>query len=145
MIKYVVSAIMSVFSSIFGALFGKVSWSTPPWINCIKRHIAAKPKAYAIAAVGVLVAIVAICYSYHWYNSRPQPERIITQIITPKITPAGDVLIPDVLTLNFGVMTNNELSVRSVAPLDMNGKKSLKALPSHPPSMAPGCGKATIN
>lgn len=111
---------------IFTTLFGKISWTTPSWLQSLCRQTTERPKAALAYAVGILVVIGTLLYGYHWYANRPQPEWVSAQIIIPKITPLDQTLVPDNLMINFGVMQNNQLSARSVAPLQLVGKTIIK-------------------
>ncbi len=126
MIKRMLDAIFSVISSLFSKLFGTFSWTTPPWLASLKNKAAAKPRESLLLVIGVALLLSSLAYSYHWYRNRPQPERITAQIVTPNITPLGDYLMPDNLTMNFGVMKHNEFVARSVAPIALNGQEVTK-------------------
>jgi uncharacterized protein YfaS (alpha-2-macroglobulin family) len=79
----------------------------------------------------VIIALILVCtlvYGYHWYQSLPKPERVIARITPPKITPVDKVLIPDVLTIDFGIPTNEQLNNKPVAPLNLIGKEVTKGI-----------------
>lgn len=121
-------AVVAAIGAFIGLVFGKFSWVTPPWLDYFKQKAAANPKACRTFVAGFILLAAVIAYGYYWYTTRPQPERITAQIIIPKVTPVDKVLVPDSLTINFGVLSNNELSARSVAPLDMVGRNVTDAI-----------------
>lgn len=109
-------------SGLFAFLFGKISWTTPPWLAALKSQATQHPKGFWS---GFLALIVIVCGSYLgflWYQNLPQPKLIVTQITPPKITPNEKTLIPHPLKIDFGIITNGELSPRPVAPLSLVGK-----------------------
>lgn len=110
-------------NKLFSALFGKFTWTTPPWINHVRAKSVANPKRFWGGSLLGLLALALGWYLYHWYQNLPQPERVTAKITAPKITPNDTVLIPDNLTIDFGVGSAGELSARSVAPLSLVGKE----------------------
>ena len=117
------SKLISMICSWFESIVGKISWSIPPWLNYLYNRAVAKPRETAGIIAGIIIFLCGIVFSYHWYKSLPQPVRVIAQIIAPKITPLDKILVPDVLTINFGVITNHEFAARSVAPISLIGKE----------------------
>jgi uncharacterized protein YfaS (alpha-2-macroglobulin family) len=126
MLNNFLSAIVNSISGLLGLLVGKISWSTPPWMHYLGAKASARPQACKKVGMMTVALLLVFGYGYYWLTSRPQPELVTAQVITPKITVNDNTLIPDVLIFNFGVMTNNEFLPRSVAPLDQVGKEVSK-------------------
>lgn len=103
-------------------LFGKLSWNSPPWIKSLCTKAKADPQTFWGRACGLLILVIVIVYTTLWYQHRPQPQRIVAQVTAPKITPNDKTLVPDTLSIDFGLLKNGELANRSVAPLNLVGK-----------------------
>lgn len=99
------------------SLFGKFSWTAPAWATTVK------PRKFWAITLTTLIAIAALFSAYCWYQSLPQPERILAKITTPNLTPIDKILVPDNLIINFGIPANDELNPRSVAPINLIGKE----------------------
>lgn len=121
--KKILSQLFTSIAAFMTLLFGSLSWKTPTWINYLLKSAAAKPKAFWGITSAAIIFILAIFFGYHWYLSLPQPERVIAKITAPQLTPVDKILVPDTLTINFGVPSNGELSSRPVAPLSLIGKQ----------------------
>lgn len=116
----------NIFSSInrfLSLLFGNISWNTPPWINYLHHKAVTRPKAFWGSSLFIIFLIIVSFLGYCWYQSQPQPIRVIAQIKPPKITPNETELIPDSVTIDFGVFSNHEFTARSVAHLNQVGKE----------------------
>ncbi len=133
--KKVFSAIVLFISALVGFFVGKISWTTPSWLDYFRQKTAAQSNAFKAAGVAGVLLVSLLFYGYHWYHSRPHPDQIIAKIIAPKITPNEKDFIPDVLTINFGVIENEEFVGRSAAPLDLVGKEVTDGI-SLTPAMA---------
>ncbi|VVC77248.1 hypothetical protein AQUSIP_25750 [Aquicella siphonis] len=116
----------------FASLFGRLTWNTPPWINYLRHHAHARPKKFWASALICAALSAALIYGFYWYHSLPRPERVVAQLTPPKITPLDTLLVPDVLTLDFGILSNGKLSTRPVAPLDSIGKQVAKGITIRP-------------
>jgi alpha-2-macroglobulin len=132
MVKKILSQLLAASCRFINLVIGKVSWNTPPWINYLRNKAAVRPNLFWGASLGILFFIAALAYGYQWYQSLPQPERVIAEINPPKITPVDKVLIPDTLNIDFGVSSGGALHSRPVAPLDRVGKEVTQGI-----SMAP--------
>lgn len=117
---------------IWSSLVGNVSWNTPPWINYLRNKASANPKAFWGKLAALLVVAVALFYGYCWYQSRPQPERIIAQIIPPKLTPNESGATPENLNIDFGVISNGLLNNKPVAPLNLINKEVTRGVTMTP-------------
>lgn len=104
---------------LWAALFGRFSWQTPPWINYLCSKTSGRPKAFWGKVAIFLLVGVAIIWGYCWYQSRPEPNRIVAQLTPPKLTPNEKELIPNPLTIDFGLISNGLLNNRPVAPLNL--------------------------
>src|SRR5579864_6550703 len=103
-------------------IFGKFSWNTPPWVNQLQSYAKQHPLQFWGRVLAGLLVIILIAVTYHWYSALPKPERVTAKITTPKLTPVEETLIPDVLTIDFGIAYGDQMSARSVAPLKWVGK-----------------------
>lgn len=113
-------------------LFGKISWNTPPWIKYLQERAKSNPRRFWGSALAGLVVLISAWFAYHWYQSLPKPERVVANITVPKLTPSEATLVPDVLTIDFGIPYGNELNVRQVAPLSSVGKEVSKGISIRP-------------
>lgn len=121
------SNLMSRMGAFFTAIVGRINWSSPPWLRYLRQHAAQRPGRFWSSAIGLIILCLAMGYGYAWYKNRPQPQRVIAQITAPKITPiTEDALVPDVLTIDFGLKNPNDNNIgitpQSVAPLQGIGK-----------------------
>ncbi len=108
--------------SFFAFVFGRFSWSCPPWLTYLKQKAALKPRL-AAGILGALIVVMLVAgYTYHWYKKLPRPHLVTASITVPQITPIAKVLVPDALTLDFGIK-NGGFTPRSVAPLKQIGKE----------------------
>lgn len=108
--------------SFFALVFGQLSWRCPPWLLRLKQGMIAEPRR-AIGTITALLALVlAGSYGYHWYKNLPRPHLITASITRPQTTPVAKTLIPDVLTIDFGIK-NGEFTPKSVVPLKDIGKE----------------------
>jgi len=117
------SKILTAIGSFFTLMLGQFSWSCPPWLNCVRQKIVSRPGHFFKIISGIIILLFLAGYGYHWYKHLPKPHLITTNITAPQITPLNKILIPDVLTVDFGAMINNEFVPKSVAPLNMIGKE----------------------
>lgn len=112
-----IKKITAIILSYLGALFG--TWNMPPWFRYLfKKSHDISPRKRLIG-FGVILFIIA---AYSWHLFQPQPERITAQITIPSITPIDNILKPDVLRIEFGILLNDQLTDRPVAPLSQMGK-----------------------
>ena len=114
-------------------IFGHFSWNSPQWIKQLQHKAKENPKQFISRAFFSLVFLIAAIGIYQWYQSLPKPERIIAKITLPKLTPPEATLIPDVLTIDFGISYNGAFNSRSVAPLNLVGKEISKDIAINPP------------
>lgn len=116
----------------FTALFGNLSWQAPQWLRHFAQTATTKPKAFWGSLIAILLFLSLSIYGYLWYQSQPQPERIIAQVIPPKLTPNEHELVPDTFGIEFGIPANGELSSRAVAPLSKVGKEVTEGINMSP-------------
>lgn len=110
-----------MFKKIISFLFGQITWNAPHWFIFLQNKASAKPaQTIRVTLFAILLCLISFA-SYQWYQSQPKPEEIVAQIKPPKITPAEKVLIPDELTIDFGIITHGELRNKSVAKLNAIG------------------------
>lgn len=108
--------------SVFTRVFGHFSWNSPPWLKKLVKLFWSNPwRGIGYFIVFLLVLFTGIM-SYHWYQNRPKPTLIISQITPPAITPNDKKLIPKPLTIDFGIKPGEWFSTRSVAPLTQIGQ-----------------------
>ncbi len=106
------------FSDFLRLVLGQISWTSPPWFNRLKQ----KPRL-VWGTIGTIVGLFFIAaYIHHWYQNLPRAHYITASITQPKITPIAKKLIPDVLTLDFGIQGGG-FTPKSVAPLKAIGKE----------------------
>ena len=116
--------LLAIITAFFILLFGKISWNTPPWVKYLGKKASARPLVFWTKVIGIIVFAAALTYVYHWYKHRPQPEQVTAQVNVPLVTPLEKVLVPSVLSVDFGVTgSGGEFNARSVAPLNMLGKE----------------------
>lgn len=119
---------LAAIGSFFTLIVGRLNWSSPPWLSYLRRKADSRPGIFWTTIAGVLILVLAAGYSYHWYKNLPKPQLITASITAPKITPIDEILIPDVLTIDFGIKNsqpdnNNNFTTQSVAPLKLIGKE----------------------
>ncbi len=108
--------------SVFTRLFGQFSWNSPPWLKKLAKLFWINPwRGIGYFFLSLLV-LLAGAMSYQWYQNRPQPTLIISQITPPVITPNDKKLIPKPLTIDFGIKSGEWFFPRSVAPLTQIGQ-----------------------
>jgi len=116
------SSFLALIHSFFITILGQLSWSAPSWLVYIKRKAAEKPRVFWGRSSILLVVLLLVFYGYHWYTHLPRQPRVTALITAPHMTPVAKVLVPDVLTIDFGIK-NNEFASKSVAPLKLIGKE----------------------
>ncbi|MHB1948765.1 MAG: Ig-like domain-containing domain [Gammaproteobacteria bacterium] len=121
----------SAIGTLIALVVGKLSWSCPPWFGYIRRKESERPGLFWGSAAGILLLLILSIYGYHYCKHRPHPLLITTNITPPQITPVAKVLIPDVLTVDFGIK-NNEFTPKSVAPLKMINKEVTQGIAMTP-------------
>lgn len=112
-----------VIGSLFTLILGRLTWNTPPWLNYFRRKAAARPALFW----GLILLILISAFGYHWYKKLPRPHLVTTYITAPQITPVSKVLVPDVLTIDFGIHDNGFMP-KSVAPIKLIGKDIPKGI-----------------
>ena len=117
------SKILTAIGSFFTLMLGQFSWNCPPWLNYVRQKIISRPGYFLKIISSIIILLLLAGYGYHWYKHLPKPHLVTTHITAPQITPLNKVLIPDVVTIDFGVMNNNEFMPKSVASLNMIGKE----------------------
>ena len=109
---------ITAITSFFALIFGQFSWTCPPWLIRLRHKIATQPRM----AATLLIVILIGGYGYHWYKHLPHPYLVTASIAPPQITPIAKTLIPDVLTIDFGI-NNGGFTPKSVVPLKQIGKE----------------------
>lgn len=72
--------------------------------------------------VSLILILAIFSGGYFWYNHLPKPILITAEITPPLITPNEDILIPQPLRIDFGIMESYGFMPSSVAPLEKIGK-----------------------
>lgn len=113
--------------SFFAVVLGRLNWTSPPWINYLRRQATTRPKSFLVTTISALMLLTIVGYGYYWYKNQPHPQLITASITAPDITPIKeDKLVPHVLTINFGFKpsegNNDWFRLQSVAPLELIGK-----------------------
>lgn len=109
--------LLTWFSAVFYQLFGCFSWNSPPWLKQLGKLFWSNPwRGIGYTAI-LLILFLTSAVGYHWYQHRPQPTLVIAQITPPSITPNDKKLIPEPLTIDFGIKPGKWFSTMSVAPL----------------------------
>lgn len=106
------NSILAKLTLMLTAIFGQFQWRPPFWL----QNPVAKRRAILTIIVLVIVCILA-SVGYIWYQKLPKPEYISAQISSPKITPLTDELIPEPLTIEFGIDKDDQFDAKSVAPI----------------------------
>jgi uncharacterized repeat protein (TIGR01451 family) len=111
----------------FANLCGRIQWTSPPWAQFLRRQAQTQPGRFWASSVFIILCLVGMAFGYIWHINQPQPVLTIATITPPKITPiVEDTLVPDVLTIDFGLKepgTNeNAPTPQSVAPLKRIGQ-----------------------
>ena len=106
----------------FASCFGKIKWNSPPWLASTRRTAATKPKLFWGLTLLVLAMFVAGVFTWNWYEHLPKPQLVTAVITAPKITPVSEDMVPDNLTIDFGIQ-NGEFNARSVAGLEFIDKE----------------------
>lgn len=121
----------------FEFFIGRFNWSSPPWIKYLAYQARSRPKTFWTLSTLTLSFFFLLGYGYFWYKNQPQPPLITAVILPPKSSVILDnKLIPDNLTLNFGLENNsssktnlaNNFLAKSVAPLNQIGKEVTKGI-----------------
>ncbi len=99
-------------------LFGEFTWQAPAWVN----RTGLTGKRFGLGLLGVIAIVIVSWLTIRWYQSLPQPEQLIAKITTPELTPNEVPLTPNDLTLDFGVIRDDEFMSQSAAPLNLVGK-----------------------
>lgn len=93
-------------------LTGEFSWAPPQWLNKVAEKFKAsqeKPRAWISKnkklAQSLLVIVCSIIIVgtgfYVWYQSRPQPTKLIATITAPQPTKLQEVIKPDPVRIHF--------------------------------------------
>lgn len=120
--KNSMKAILASISAFFILLFGKVAWTKPDWIDHVSRQASDHSSTFWRTIIASIIVLFILALGLHWYHSLPTPQRIITRITPPNLTPIGKTAIPDHLNIHFGLMTHGRFLEKSVAPLRAVGK-----------------------
>lgn len=118
--------------SLINTVIGKITWVSPPWFNSLKNKARQCSRKFWLTTFISLFFLVAAFAANHWYQTLPKPERVIAKITAPQLSTVDKELIPDKLTIDFGIPYQNELNVRSVAPLNLIGKEVTKGISMNP-------------
>lgn len=129
--KKTFSSLLTLVLSFFVLIVGRVSWSCPPWLRSLHQKIVTYPRTVGGIFGATLLVILSSIYGYHWYKNLPQPHYVTASITSPQITPVAKTLIPDVLTIDFGIH-DEEFRPQSVAPLNNMGKEISKGIKMKP-------------
>lgn len=116
-----IKSILNLVCSAFTTLFGRLNWKSPPWIEYLNHKARTSPASFWSTLIFICLLIASASYGIYWYKHLPKPTYITASISAPGITPNDEVLTPQNLTLDFGIM-NNGLNRQSVAPINMIGK-----------------------
>lgn len=123
--------LLTLIGSFFALFLGRISWSSPPWLIHLRQKIAMQPRL-AAGIIGTFLAIILIGgYGLHWYKNLPRPHLITASITTPQITPVAKTLVPDVLTIDFGIQ-NGGFTLKSVVPLKAINKEVTEGITMTP-------------
>ena len=104
------------------ALFGRVQWSSPPWVKHLNHKANQSPKFFWGSLLLLFTCFFALTYAIQWYKNLPEPTYVTAAIQIPALTPNEEELIPNPLTIDFGIRQNQEFIAQSVAPLNQVGK-----------------------
>lgn len=119
---------MNKIRSFLEMIFGRISWSCPAWLIILWQKIKANPKA-TLKILGILISVsVIVGYGYHWYKNLPQPRYVTATITPPEITPNAKLLVPDSVSIDFGIYGDPQ----SVAPIQFVGKEVTKNITLSP-------------
>lgn len=101
------------------SIFGELHWQRPLWASELRQQAA----THRLPMLVVFSIFILGGLGYAWYSHLPKPKLSSAMIVAPKISEIGeDALIPDQLTINFGLNDNKEFSPQSVAPLSQINK-----------------------
>lgn len=114
-------SLLGCIKSVFAFLFGKPNWSCPPWLSYLKQKSKQAPRVFWATVILFIAACAVAAYALHWYKNQAQPLYVTASIIIPEITPNQEELVPQPLTINFGIQ-NGEFTPQSVAPISLIGK-----------------------
>lgn len=115
------SKILRTLGTALCSVFGQVNWNSPPWFSAARNKAKESPKTFWGLTVLLIGLLIASAYGLQWYNNRPKPINVVARITQPAITPNEETLVPQNLTVDFG-LNNSEFTTRSVAPLNHVGK-----------------------
>ena len=107
------------------AVFGV--WNAPPWMRGIGALLSrgtsasvaalrARPRAFAVGAVALVLLAVGGHFAWQWWKARPQPVEVGFKVVAPALTDFANNGAPRPLVVDFS---------RSVAPLALVGKDVL--------------------
>lgn len=103
-------------------VFGQITWNKPIWYTRLSNQAVVNPISFLMTMILALSITLALGYGYYWYQHRPHPPRVIAQMTAPEVTPVAKDLIPNVLTIDFGIQSAG-FTASSVAPLALIGKE----------------------
>lgn len=124
-------SVLGCIQSVFAFIFGKPNWSCPPWLCYLKQKSKQAPRVFWSAVIVFIAACAVAAYALYWYKSQPQPRYVSASIIIPEITPNQEELVPQPLTINFGIQ-NSEWTPQSVAPISLIGKNITQGIEISP-------------
>ena len=119
-------------SEVLTKIFGQLSWTSPPWLVSLSTKAKSRPKQFWGVSLGILALFMALGFAYQWYSNLPQPELVKASINPPDITPLGEKLEPNPLTIDFGLGSKDNFRAQSVAPLNLIGKEVQKGIELSP-------------
>lgn len=130
-------------------ILGDFSWDAPPWFIKCRHKCASRPGLFFGTILAIIVLLLSTFFTYRWYQHLPKPILPTAQITSPKITPLADDLVPESLTLDFGLIEKendsqpaqlfglpyNDIKFvpQSVAPLNMVYKDLKQGVSLTPP------------
>ncbi|MEO8401345.1 MAG: alpha-2-macroglobulin [Gammaproteobacteria bacterium] len=120
--KKPITQLIVLISAFFAATIGRINWSCPPWFNTLKQKASDRPRQFWGITAGIAAFLLIAAYGYHWYQNLPRKPLVTTLITAPQITPLAKTLVPDFMTVDFGIKTDN-FTAQSVAPLGLIGKE----------------------
>ena len=120
-------------AALFAAVFG--AWTAPPWLRWLAGRLRAgvsataaamraRPRAFAVAALAMVLLAVGGYAGRVWWTSRPQPVEVGFKVVSPPITDFANDGKPHALVVTF---------TTSVAPLALVGKDIASGVVATPP------------
>ncbi len=107
------NSILTKLTMMLTAVFGQFNWRPPLWV----KNPVVKRRAF-LSILGLLVVCILAFVGFEWYQKLPKPTYISAQISEPAVTPLAEELIPEPLTINFGIKKEDQFDAKSVAPIE---------------------------